>query len=254
MLNPISLLIVKGFGGSSIKAIGMRTIEVCVASGLHLSLTNVLLVPNSKIQLLSVSSLNYSSNYITYFDSSSCWVTTNSGATIIKGTLSSNYCLYTMSLTCASVTHVPQRASALFALHTANVETWHRCLGHCNIHSIVDMARKGSVEGMTIDLSSAPPKCTHCILGKQIRSLVPKIREGPKAVEKLEKVYVDLCGLMPYVSHSGHLYTMHVIDDFSGYMWSLPLKSKGDGHCFGASIVAQACDDTERSSPQITRH
>jgi hypothetical protein len=153
-----------------------------------------------------------------HFDSSACWVTTKSGATIITGTLSSNRRLYTVSLTCASVTHVPQHASALFASHAADVETWHRRLGHCSIRSIVDMARKGSVEGMTIDLSSAPPKCTHCILGKQTCSPVPKTREGPKAVEKLEKVYVDLCGPMPCVSHSGRLYVMNIIDDFSGYM------------------------------------
>ena len=90
------------------------------------------------------------------------------------------------------------------------------------------MARKGSVEGMTIDLLSTPLKCTHCVLGKQTQLPVPKIWEGPKATGKLEKVYVDLCGPMPCVSVSGCSYAMHVIDDFSGYVWSLPLKSKGD--------------------------
>jgi transposase InsO family protein len=81
---------------------------------------------------------------------------------------------------------------------------------------------------MTIDLSSAPPKCTHCVLGKQTCSPVPKIREGPKATKQLERVFVDLCGPMPCVSRTGHLYAMHVIDDFSSYVWSLPLRSKGD--------------------------
>jgi hypothetical protein len=233
-LNPIPSLMVKGFGGSSIEAIGMGTIEVSVASGRRLSLTNVLFVPKSKIRLLSVSSLNCSGNYVTHFDSSSCWVTTKSGSTIIKGALSTNCRLYTVSLTCASVTHAPQHASALVASHAADVETWHRRLGHCSIRSVVDMARKGSVEGMAIDLSSAPPKCTHCVLGKQTCSPVPKVREGPKAGTRLEKVYVDLCGPMPCVSHSGCLYAMNIIDDFSGYVWSLPLRSKGD-----AALVLQ---------------
>jgi len=132
------------------------------------------------------------------------------------------------------VTHAPQHASALVASHAADVETWHRRLGHCSIRSVVDMARKGSVEGMAIDLSSAPPKCTHCVLGKQTCSPVPKVREGPKAGTRLEKVYVDLCGTMPCVSHSGRLYAMNIIDDFSGYVWSLPLRSKGD-----AALVLQ---------------
>src|SRR5216683_5044300 len=133
-----------------------------------------------------------------------------------------------MSLPSASVTHVPQRPSTLYASHMPNVETWHRHLRHCNVWSIVDMARKDAVEGMTIDLSSAPLKCTHCMLGKQTQSPVPKIWEGLKATKRLERVFVDLCGPMPCVSRSRHLYAMHVVDDFSSYVWSLPLRSKGD--------------------------
>src|SRR5713101_1643307 len=133
-----------------------------------------------------------------------------------------------VALTSASVTRSPYSPTALYASCTPDVETWHCCLGHCNVRSIGEMAHKEAAEGMTIDLSSTPPKCTHCVLGKQTRSPVPKIREGPKAVGKLEKVYVDLCGPMPCVSVSGHLYAMHIINDFSGYVWSLPLKSKGD--------------------------
>jgi hypothetical protein len=217
-LNAIPPLTVKRFGGSSIQAVGMGTIEVCVASGLRLSLMNVLFVPNSKIRLLSVSSLNRSSNYVTHFDSTSCWVTNRSGATVIRGSLSSSHHLYCVSLPSASVTHVPQRPSAMYASRMPDVETWHRRLGHCSVRSIVDMARKDAVEGMTIDLSSAPPKCTHCVLGKQTHSPVPKIREGPKVTKRLEKVFVDLCGPMPCVSRTGRLYAMHIIDDFSGYV------------------------------------
>jgi hypothetical protein len=106
-LNPIPPLTVKGSGGSSIQAVGMGTIEVYVASGLQLSLTNVLFVPNSTIRLLSMASINHSGNYITHFDSTSCWVTNRSGATIIWGTLSSKRHLYCVSLPSASVAHIP---------------------------------------------------------------------------------------------------------------------------------------------------
>lgn len=33
---------------------------------------------------------------------------------------------------------------------------------------------------------------------------------------------------MPIGSHSGHLYSMNVINDYSNYVWSLPLKLKLD--------------------------
>jgi len=54
------------------------------------------------------------------------------------------------------------------------------------------------------------------------------VREGEKASHPLERVFVDLCGPIRPTSSSGGLYSMNVIDDFSSYVWSLPLRSKGD--------------------------
>jgi transposase InsO family protein len=90
------------------------------------------------------------------------------------------------------------------------------------------MARDKVIKGMPIDLSSLPLKCDACILGKQTHSSVPKVREGGRAENPLQHVYVDLCGSMPVTSQSGHLYSMNVIDNHSGYVWSLPLKNKLD--------------------------
>jgi transposase InsO family protein len=84
------------------------------------------------------------------------------------------------------------------------------------------------VLAVTIDLSTSPPKCDLCILGKQTRSTVPSVRENQKATRPLERVYVDLCGPMPVSSRSNRLYSMNVIDDFSSYVWSLPLRSKDE--------------------------
>jgi len=81
---------------------------------------------------------------------------------------------------------------------------------------------------MNIDLSSSPAKCNACILGKQTRIPVPKVREGERANRLFERVFVDLCGPMQPVSSSGNLYSMNIMDDFSNYVWSLPLTSKGD--------------------------
>ena len=90
------------------------------------------------------------------------------------------------------------------------------------------MARNKIAKGMPIDLSSSPPKCNHCMLGKQTRSPVPKMREGKRASVPLGRVYIDLCGPMPAVSKSGCLYSMNVIDDYTSYVWSFPLKLKSD--------------------------
>jgi transposase InsO family protein len=90
------------------------------------------------------------------------------------------------------------------------------------------MATNEVSQGMPIDLSTLPAKCDHCAIGKQTRSTVPKTREGPKADKRLGRVYVDLCSPMAVLSRSKNLYCMNIIDDFSGYVWSVPLRSKSD--------------------------
>jgi hypothetical protein len=80
------------------------------------------------------------------------------------------------------------------------------------------MAQRHAVQGMKIDLSSAPPRCNHRILGKQTCSAVLKVQEGNRATRPLEWVFVDLCSLMPCRSWSNHLYSMNLIDDFSSYI------------------------------------
>ena len=90
------------------------------------------------------------------------------------------------------------------------------------------MAKNGVIQGMPIDLSILPANCDHCAPGKQLHSSVPKVREGLKANKRLGRVYADLCGPMAVTSHTGNVYAMNIIDDYSGYVWSVPLRSKAD--------------------------
>lgn len=239
-LRPISPHPISGVGGSCIYAIGIGTIEISVTDGHKVVLHNALFAPASKVRLISVLTLNRSGEYTSHFDKDSFWMTNSIGAIVLRGLVYKNRQLYGLSLSGAVTTHkgvpAPPNAAAtsvapstaLLASRTPNVETWHRCLGHCGFDTIVDMARKRSVEGMTIDLSSSPPRCEACVLGKQTRSPIPKLREGERACRPLERVFVDLCGPIRPVSSSGRLYSMNIIDDYSSYVWSVPLASKGE--------------------------
>ncbi|KAH7918218.1 hypothetical protein BV22DRAFT_990895, partial [Leucogyrophana mollusca] len=89
----------------------------------------------------------------------------------------------------------------------------HRRLGHTNYRSVVELARNGHVTGMPIDLSSEPPVCEHCILGKQTKSSVPKVREGVRATRVLGIVYIDLMEHQEIVSALGNRYVLDIIDD-----------------------------------------
>jgi hypothetical protein len=120
------------------------------------------------------------------------------------------------------------KESALYAPRTPDVETWYLRLGHPNYHAVINMACDHTAKGMPINLSTVPASCDHYILAKQTRSHVPRLREGKRATKQLEHIYVDLCGPMPVVSHYNNLYSMNIIDDFSSYIWSLPLAQKSD--------------------------
>ncbi|KAG1866231.1 hypothetical protein F4604DRAFT_1505943, partial [Suillus subluteus] len=101
-------------------------------------------------------------------------------------------------------------------------------LGHANYCAVYDLARSGNAVGMPVNLSAVPPKCDHCILGKQTRTAVPRVREGKRAVRKLEIIHVDLMEHPDTVSAASNKYVMDIIDDFSSYAWAIPLAAKSD--------------------------
>jgi transposase InsO family protein len=228
-LCPIVPHPITGIGGAHVHATGVGSIKLCSTSNHKVMLEDVLYIPTSTVRLISVLCLNRSGGYVSSFDSNSCWVTNKSGATVLRGVVLESRRLFGLSLHSPCVGHArPPNAtsSAYYASRTPDLETWHWRLGHCGNDTIIDMAHKGAVQGMHIDLSSAPPRCNHCILGKQTCSSVLKSWEGSRVTCPLEHIFVDLCGPMPCRSRSGWLYSMNLIDDFSSYAWSLPLRSK----------------------------
>jgi transposase InsO family protein len=90
------------------------------------------------------------------------------------------------------------------------------------------MACSEHVTGMQTNFSHTPQACDTCICGKQTHQPVPKLCEGGKATRRLGRVFVDLTGLQSVISHSGCSYIMNIIDDYSSYHWTRPLKAKSE--------------------------
>jgi hypothetical protein len=217
-LRKISPRIIKGVSGTSISAIGIRKIHLRIAKGNTLILDPVLYVPQAAVRLISVRALASSQNLATHFNETGCWITKPCGATLASGALVGSK-LYTLNLESSLAEH------AFISTRVPSIETWHRRLGHLNARSIVEMSDGNMVRGMHIDLSSEPAKCQHCILGKQTRTPVPKLREGVKASGLLDCVYIDLTG--PHVkSANGNSYVMNLIDNASSLIWSFPIPFK----------------------------
>ena len=47
-------------------------------------------------------------------------------------------------------------------------------------------------------------------------------------MRRLEKVWVDLSGPHAVISHTGNQYIMNIVDDYSSFAWSIPLRQKDD--------------------------
>ncbi len=220
-LHAITPRSVMGVGGSSILAIGIGKIRLYVGKGRCLILDNVLFIPTSSVRLLSVSGLTRSLHCQITFKADLVEILNKSGALLATGSLTARN-LYKL--------HCSRTASEHAVLYTATptIETWHRRLGHANHQAIQTMASNDMVEGMAPSFPQSPSSCDNCIIGNQGRSSVPSEREHAKAVRRMDVVYVDLTGPEDVLSATGNLYLMNIIDEYSHFSWTIPLKNKSE--------------------------
>jgi hypothetical protein len=79
-----------------------------------------------------------------------------------------------------------------------------------------------------------------------VNRLRPKLRGGGvgnRATRKLEKVWVDLTGPQAVESRTGNRYIMNIVDDYTSYPWSIPLKTKDEA--FSKLVIWQRERETE---------
>ena len=228
-IRPIKPHPIKGLRGQSISALGVGLIELCMPLG-FLSFYDALYVPSSGVCLLSIFHLGEAGFTAHFYPRDGhCFVSNSNNSVVAHGSALSECRLFVLSFFEVPFHFHPTFSpSAYFSSHLSDIDSWYKCLDHCSPHMVLDMARSQAVENMRVDLSLPSPKCPHCILRKQTRSSVPKVCEGLQATKQLECVYIDLCGPMSVPSCSGRLYSMNIIDDFSGFVWSIPLRSKAE--------------------------
>ena len=152
--------------GGQFRIIGHGAVTKIIVSGsLRTTLTfkHTVHTPDLIANLISISKL----------DEANCWALFGGGGvtfydihggqkrTLMMGT--GNNGMYLLNL--EPLTH-PLTACSLN--QPANLEVWHQRLGHAGVHSIMDMARRGLVDGLNVvgDLE-LDGKCENCIYGKQ---------------------------------------------------------------------------------------
>ena len=214
----ISPRTIRGINGTSISATAIGTIKIRCGKGRCIVLHDALYIPDAKLRLISIGRLGDMGVTAT-FTASMCSIMRGSRM-IAQGTRAGTG-LYHLD-------GVIKTEKLLLARTAPDLDTWHKQLGHVNYESIIRMAEQGLASGMPTNLSTIPPICEHCILGKQTRTPVPKVREGGRAKWILEKVFSDITGPEDVQTPHGGLYTLNFIDDFSQKTWVYVLKHKDD--------------------------
>jgi hypothetical protein len=119
------------------------------------------------------------------------------------------------SSTVATIVVVPH------ALTVVAPTTWHRRLGHPGPDALSGLSRSSFIQCT----SNKHDFCHACQLGKHTR--LPFCSSSHRAKHPFDLIHFDLWS-SPVVSVSGSKYYLVILDDFTHYLWTFPLKHKSD--------------------------
>nr|GFB80674.1 retrovirus-related Pol polyprotein from transposon TNT 1-94 [Tanacetum cinerariifolium] len=102
---------------------------------------------------------------------------------------------------------------------------WHRRISHLNFDYINLLSKNDIVSGLPKLKYVKDQLCSSCELSKAKRSsFKSKVITSSKG--RLNLLHIDLCGPMRVASINGKKYILVIVDDYSGYTWTLFLHSK----------------------------
>jgi hypothetical protein len=107
---------------------------------------------------------------------------------------------------------------AAFVLHQ-HPDLWHRRLGHPRSSTMSRLAPH------TCHNKPSTTLCHACQLGKNVRK--PFYSSASRTFRPFERLHCDLW-TSPIPSTSGYCYYLIIVDDFTQYFWSFPLRKKSE--------------------------
>jgi len=204
----------------------------------HLHLNNVLVSPGLIKNLILVLQFTSDNNCSVEFDPLGCSVKDlHSRREIVR--CDSSGPLYPLQL--------PESASALLAASSPSL--WHQRLGHPG-HEV--LSRLAQSSAIPCNNSASHTLCHACQLGRHTR--LPFHASTSRTTHIFQLIHCDLW-TSPIPSVSGHKYYLVVLDDFSHYLWTFPLRLKSDTFStlsnffayvttqFGVTVQGIQCDN-----------
>jgi hypothetical protein len=152
----------------------------------------------------------------------------------------------------------PPDTAAGFAASMSST-TWHHRLGHPRRDALMQLTRSA-----TIPCTRSPEEhlCHACQLGRHVP--LPFSSSSSHATHAFDLVHCDLW-TSPITSMSGYKYYLVVLDDFSHYVWTFPLRAKSEtfptlrhffawvSTQFGLTIKAVQCDNSREFDNSASR-
>ena len=126
--------------------------------------------------------------------------------------------LYTLQFPTSASSSSPPVLSAAFAT-THSSTTWHRRLGHPGHDALTQLSRRSNIQ---CPRAHDEHLCHACQLGRHVR--LP-FYSSSCATRVFDLIQCDLW-TSPVLSNSGYKYYLVVVDDFSHYSWTFPLRAK----------------------------
>ncbi|CAI5799470.1 Retrovirus-related Pol polyprotein from transposon TNT 1-94 [Podarcis lilfordi] len=203
----------KGAGSMSLKC---NINNECIEN----TISRVLYVPELSCNLISVSTLDKKGFQIT-FGNGECKVTRNGKVFAQAKLINGVYELDLSENQSAKVAHSSQKDEA-------DLDLWHRRLGHRDTNVILDLQKRDLVRGLQVKQSNkAPAKCISCITEKAVKPSFPRCAEQ-RSNKVLDIVHTDICGPMNVPSLGKNRYILIFLDDFSRFCVVYFLKEKSE--------------------------
>ncbi|WVZ88685.1 hypothetical protein U9M48_035177 [Paspalum notatum var. saurae] len=185
-------------------------------------LPNVLVAPNMVHNLLSIRKFTVDNSCSVEFDSSGLTVKDSASRRSLLHCDSLGP-LYTLRLptSAAPISTSPSHSSSAAFATTTSSTTWHRRLGHPGRDALAQLSHGAAI---TCPQTTDEHLCHACQLGHHIRLPFPT---SSHASHVFDLIHCDLWA-SPVPSISGYKYYLVVLDDFSHYSWTFPLRSKSE--------------------------
>jgi hypothetical protein len=182
---------------------------------------NVLVAPSLVHNLFSIHRYTTDNSCSVEFDSSSLTVKDSATRRPLLRSDSTGP-LYTLRLPHATPSSSSSPAiAAVFAAITSST-TWHRRLGHLGCDALMQLTRSATIP---CTRSHDEHLCHACQLGCHVR--LPFSSSSLHATHAFDLVHCDLW-TSPITSMPGYKYYLVVLDDFSHYVWTFPLRAKSE--------------------------